>query len=385
MGVLNLVQRFIVAFIAIPTVMYCIKYHSLLTIITTTLSIVGIYELHGISNRITNLLLPTSSTTSSSTTTTTTSTSTPNNHTSMKNDAATSSTIGNYIPLSQHVEIPTPQDSSILTSFHYYLDVTLTLFLTYIGYFHSGVSSSVNLFNSGNSTRIDFTQHLSCAMIFIFFFIFVLDMIAFSPYGQSDEHHTRTFLKIFLRTFSVLYIGLGFSSALYLVQDYRFLLVLILFCNWASDAMALLFGKKLGHYKLHRYLSPNKTVEGAIGAILGSTLTAYLLYLVNERVFDLNEFFRDGNDDVVNTFSQNGRRLHYILPFHLYMIYGIVLGVLGIIGDLIESYLKRIAKVKDSGTFFGAHGGVLDRVDGLLFSFPIMVMIHMYAVKHHDY
>ncbi|KAG2381379.1 hypothetical protein C9374_006368 [Naegleria lovaniensis] len=332
MGVLNLVQRFIVAFIAIPTVMYCIKYHSLLTIITTTLSIVGIYELHGISNRITNLLLPMNGS-SASTSTNTLNTSTTSNST----------------------------------------NVLLTLFLTYIGYFHSNSGTS-------NLNTIDFTQHLSCAMIFIFFFIFVLDMIVFSPYGLSDEHHTRTFLKIFMRTFSVFYIGLGFSSALYLVQQYRFLLVLILFCNWASDAMALLFGKKLGHYKLHRYLSPNKTIEGGIGAILGSTLTAYLLYLVNERVLDLNEFFREEYNDSTTTITTTTLNHHYILPFHLYIVYGIILGVLGIIGDLIESYLKRIAKVKDSGSFFGAHGGVLDRVDGLLFSFPIMVMIHMYMV-----
>ena len=359
MGVLNLVQRFVVAIIAIPTVVFCIKYHSLLTIITTVLSIVGIYELHGISNRIAQLLLPTNYYKSSSSSSSSSNNNDDGNHLDQIATTTTTTTTAAVLSvksISQHEEIPIPNDPTILTDIHYYFDTFLTLLLTYIGYFHSS----------------HLTLLLAC-IIFIFFGIFVIDMILFSPFGQSDEHHTRTFIKIFIRTFSVLYIGLGFSSALILVQQHRLLLVVILFDNWASDAMALLFGKKFGRMKLHRYLSPNKTIEGGVGAILGSVLTSIGFWYLNENIFNLHKFFDQPQQHTLGN-------VHYSRDANsitIYIIYGIILGVLGIVGDLIESYLKRIAKVKDSGSFFGAHGGVLDRVDGLLFSFPFMMIIHL--------
>ena len=144
MGVLNLVQRFVVAIIAIPTVVFCIKYHSLLTIITTVLSIVGIYELHGISNRIAQLLLPTNYYKSSSGSSSGSGSSSNNDDGNHLDQIATTTTtttttaaVLSVKSISQHEEIPIPNDPTILTDIHYYFDTFLTLLLTYIGYFHS--------------------------------------------------------------------------------------------------------------------------------------------------------------------------------------------------------------------------------------------------------
>ncbi|EFC41205.1 predicted protein [Naegleria gruberi] len=353
MNLMNLIQRFIVAGVAIPIVIFCIKYHSLLILITTLLSIVGIFELHGITNRIVDLILPLSSNNNinnnNNNNDTTTNTSNNNN-----NNTTTTTTI----KLSSIKEISTPHDLKILSNSSFYIDLILTLVLTFISYFYP------------NNLELLFSY-----VIFIYFSIFIIDMILFSSFGKSDEEHTRTFIKIFLRTFSVLYIGLGFSGALIMVKTHRLLLVITLFDNWSSDAFALAFGKSFGKYKLHQYLSPNKTIEGGIGAIFGSVLLSIILYFINYFIFDLHLFFEQSNITIAssNNCTYNCNSLYY------YIIYGIILGILGIIGDLIESYLKRIAKVKDSGSFFGAHGGVLDRIDGLLFSFPIIYFIHLFV------
>lgn len=164
-------------------------------------------------------------------------------------------------------------------------------------------------------------------------------------------------IGITMDIFGILYTGGCLSIALILLQRNQFIFLLTLTGNWASDGMALLFGKTLGPYKLlgslHKVLSPNKTIEGGIGAVIGSILASIILKSFVPFFPNLSKY--------------------WIIPnFGELLIYGVVIGVLSIIGDLIESYIKRIAKVKDSGQFFASHGGVLDRIDGLLFTFPLI-------------
>lgn len=136
-------------------------------------------------------------------------------------------------------------------------------------------------------------------------------------------------------------------------------LCLVLLSNWAADGMALAFGKNLGRHKLNVKLSPNKTVEGGIGAIvgaIGASLIVRSIYLFGQQQYGW------------------GADLH-IHSAQRFAVLGAILGILAIVGDLCKSWFKRLAKVKDSGDFFQAHGGVLDRIDGLLFSFPIMYFL----------
>ena len=111
-----------------------------------------------------------------------------------------------------------------------------------------------------------------------------------------------------------------------------------LLITWMSDTFAYLVGKTFGRTKLIPRVSPNKTVEGAVGGLAAAGITAVL---------------------IVNIF---GLPMNSIIAAGL----GVALGVLGMMGDLFESQLKRRAGVKDSGNAIPGHGGFLDRIDALI-------------------
>jgi phosphatidate cytidylyltransferase len=108
--------------------------------------------------------------------------------------------------------------------------------------------------------------------------------------------------------------------------------------TWLGDTGAFLIGRRWGKHLLLPTISPKKTVEGAVGGMIASALTAAIAVAA----------FGLGISPVIGA------------------AIGAILGVLGQIGDLTESLMKRQAGVKDSGTFIRGHGGVLDRIDALL-------------------
>lgn len=112
-----------------------------------------------------------------------------------------------------------------------------------------------------------------------------------------------------------------------------------LLITWLSDSAAYLVGKSVGRTKLIPRVSPNKTVEGAIGGLTAAGITAVVC--------------------VVGF----GLGIHPLTA----VIFGIVIGMIGMLGDLSESVLKRRAGVKDSGNLIPGHGGMLDRIDALIF------------------
>ena len=120
-------------------------------------------------------------------------------------------------------------------------------------------------------------------------------------------------------------------------------LVWILFlCTWASDTFAYFVGSSIGAHKIAPSISPNKTVEGFLGSLVGTALTAVLF----------------------------GHFL-FAFPMTTMMILGVVLAIAATLGDLAESSIKRFAGVKDSGFLIPGHGGVWDRFDSILFTAPI--------------
>lgn len=121
------------------------------------------------------------------------------------------------------------------------------------------------------------------------------------------------------------------------------------------DSGAYLAGKTIGKYRLAPKISPNKTWEGSIGGVLLSILGMISLWLIHKYYF--------------TTFFPNSTMFYYIK-------WGIILSILSQFGDLLESRWKREVGIKDSGTIFPGHGGVLDRCDGMLFSFPFFFYLH---------
>ena len=121
---------------------------------------------------------------------------------------------------------------------------------------------------------------------------------------------------------------------------------------WVADTAAYFCGKKFGKRKLAPNISPGKTLEGVYGAFIAVSVYALAIIPLN------------GNYDVTGL----GRA---IPPYLLLAAHWIITG-LSIVGDLFESLLKRQAGVKDSGTILPGHGGVLDRIDGLISTLPVM-------------
>jgi phosphatidate cytidylyltransferase len=120
---------------------------------------------------------------------------------------------------------------------------------------------------------------------------------------------------------------------------------------WIADSTAYYVGKYAGRRKLAPAISPNKTMEGAAGSVAGGAAGAALIYaVVNEPVISLKSA----------------------------VLTGAVIGVVTIVGDLIESMFKRDAGVKDSSSIIPGHGGLLDKIDGMLVSGPVLYMMVRY-------
>ena len=119
----------------------------------------------------------------------------------------------------------------------------------------------------------------------------------------------------------------------------------LLFFIWGTDAMAYSFGTLFGKTPLFRVVSPKKSIEGAISAILFSPVVA----LINHKIFP-------------------------IFDFSFWVLMGIVISITSIVGDLVQSKCKRTAGVKDSGILLLGHGGVYDRIDSLVFTVPFVYL-----------
>ena len=159
--------------------------------------------------------------------------------------------------------------------------------------------------------------------------------------------------KIFLNSMKFLYgliILLGlFVSVSYLYANDKFLLLLSLIIVWVSDIFAYLTGKLYGKTKLAPKVSPGKSLEGIYGAIFANLL----LVLVLSKFFDYSFIYLVLLSSVV-------------IPLSIY-------------GDLFESLLKRNAKMKDSGNLIPGHGGVLDRIDGLCSTIPVIAVMYLFG------
>lgn len=158
-----------------------------------------------------------------------------------------------------------------------------------------------------------------------------------------------TFDDAAVSIFGILYIGAGFRSFLLIRQTGIHLLLLILFVVWSTDTFAYLIGRKIGKTKLAPVISPNKTIEGSLGGTISALIVA-AVYL---------------------SFVSFSHSFVYMLA-----MMGI-LSLVGQLGDLAESALKRYYGVKDSGKILPGHGGILDRFDSLLFAMTFAVLLNL--------
>ncbi|UUF12346.1 MULTISPECIES: phosphatidate cytidylyltransferase [Flavobacterium] len=138
-------------------------------------------------------------------------------------------------------------------------------------------------------------------------------------------------------------------------NDYNPKIIIGLFVLiWTNDTFAYLVGKSIGKHKLFERVSPKKTIEGFLG---GMIFAAFAGFLISKLYIQPNPAF-------------SGKSIL------IWTIIALIVSVFGTIGDLIESKFKRIAGIKDSGSIMPGHGGILDRLDSVIFVAPIIFLFY---------
>ncbi len=125
------------------------------------------------------------------------------------------------------------------------------------------------------------------------------------------------------------------------------IIISIFILIWTNDTFAFIVGKSIGKTKLFEKISPKKTIEGFIGGVIFTVIAGFLI----------SKYYIEGATDI-------------------WIIIALIVGIFGTIGDLIESKFKRIAAVKDSGKIMPGHGGILDRLDSVIFVVPIVFLFY---------
>lgn len=160
-----------------------------------------------------------------------------------------------------------------------------------------------------------------------------------------------TFDEVGFILLGAFYVGLGFH---YLIETRNVGLEYVVYCLlvvWTTDSGAYFVGRKLGKNKLWPEISPKKTIEGFIGGIVIAVIFAVGMQLIYP--------FANGYISLV-----------FVTIFA---------SIIGQMGDLVESAIKRHFDVKDSGNILPGHGGILDRFDSLLFVVPLIHFLHLFG------
>ena len=216
--------------------------------------------------------------------------------------------------------------------------IILTSYLETIGFLESEISNSILPICSVGICTWLLLQPKSGTISDIAASIFGLFYLGFLPSFWIKLRGLESVISSSKEGF-LAFENLSTTSGLYLTLTSCFLIV-------ASDIGSYFIGKSFGKRSLSP-ISPSKTIEGLIGGILCSVLLSiFFAFLLN-----------------------------WENPFIVGILYGILISFLALVGDLIESMMKRDAKIKDSGTFLPGHGGILDRIDSYIFTPSVLYNI----------
>lgn len=172
----------------------------------------------------------------------------------------------------------------------------------------------------------------------IYFLAFIVVIIS----AEIFRKEKRSIINPVLSVFGLVYITIPFYLLIALEKDFRIVLFIVVLV-WVCDSSAYFVGKFLGKRKLSE-ISPKKTVEGAIGGFVLTVVVALIYHYIQADFISLKDA----------------------------LVCGILIGTIGQLGDLFESMLKRFTEVKDSSHIIPGHGGVLDRLDSLIFVIPLL-------------
>ena len=203
-----------------------------------------------------------------------------------------------------------------------------------------------------------FTSYLGLALSITAFVLIALAIFTFDhKYELKDIFATIFILFYPVLPLALLIIMNNLDLGLYAI-------LLTVFIPVFTDTLAYFTGRFLGNKKLCPEISPKKTIAGAIGGVIGAIIGALLVFVL----FDVTNLFASFN--YVSEFSLTDE---YWKSALIYIALGIVAGPISEIGDLIASWIKRKAGIKDYGNIFPGHGGFMDRLDSVIVTIPVVL------------
>ena len=204
-----------------------------------------------------------------------------------------------------------------------------------------------------------------CILIHKFVFILLLIVTLFVCFNEWSDINYKYFKKkqinnwkyFFVQFAGLIYLFIFLSTSIALrgnnSESIAFFIIILCICIF-SDIGGYVFGKVIGGKKLTK-ISPNKTISGSLGSFIFSILPALLFNL------------------------QNYTGMSYeVLSINIALC--LIVSLVCQLGDLLISYFKRLNKVKDTGTILPGHGGLLDRIDGLIFAIPAVYILKIIQI-----
>lgn len=172
--------------------------------------------------------------------------------------------------------------------------------------------------------------------------------IIIAMFTQSPQ----PFRRLAYSFFGVTYIGVGLLCASIIGLNFPMLALFLFIMIWVNDTGAYLVGCRIGKHKMTPRLSPKKSWEGLFGGMILSVIIGFILaFTLFDKMFPGEEFLAR-------------------FKFFFALVIPVLVSIFATLGDLLESLLKRSTGVKDSGHIIPGHGGILDRIDSLLFVMP---------------
>ncbi len=185
------------------------------------------------------------------------------------------------------------------------------------------------------------TEWMTC--LTIGFVMLLMAIYVFSYPTYRSEHVMLAFFGLFYVAFMLSYV-----YQIRIMEQGAFLVWLVFLCSWGCDTFAYCVGMLIGKHKLAPVLSPKKSIEGAVGGVVGAAILGAVYALA------------------INGFASVGAN---VLQYALICAVGAVISQ---VGDLAASGIKRNHNIKDYGTLIPGHGGILDRFDSVIFTAPII-------------
>ena len=199
-----------------------------------------------------------------------------------------------------------------------------------------------------------------CILIHKFVFVLMLIVTLFVCFNEWRDINYKYFKKkqhnnwkyFFVQFVGLVYLFIFLSTSIALrgnnSESIAFFIIILCICIF-SDIGGYVFGKVIGGKKLTK-ISPNKTISGSLGSFIFSILPVLLFNLQNYTGVSFE-----------------------VLPINI--AFCLIVSLVCQLGDLLISYFKRLNKVKDTGTILPGHGGLLDRIDGLIFAIPTVYIL----------